>query len=112
MTGCARCRVATGVELERETLRLPAEPGIADSIGPPVLTRGRAVARQGVTPEQYLFGGIACHKKRQDAGTRGARQSIYCARTTVDATQDSRGAGGASRSPTAASETGSSSSSP
>ena len=71
--------------LEREELRLPAVPGIADSIGPPVLTRGRAVARQGVTPEQYLFGGFACHKKRQDAGTRGARQPIYCARDAIHA---------------------------
>ncbi len=81
MTGCAQCPVATGVELEREKLRLPAGLGIADSIGPPVLTRGRAVARQGVTPEQYLCGELACHRKRQDAGTRGTRQPIYCAAT-------------------------------
>ena len=77
MTGSRGAAWTTGVALEREELRLPAVPGIADSIGPPVLTRGRAVARQGVTPEQYLFGGLACHKKRQDAGTRGARQPIY-----------------------------------
>jgi len=51
MTGCARCGEDAAFELERELLRLPAVPGIADSFGPPESTRVCAAARREGLPE-------------------------------------------------------------
>jgi hypothetical protein len=65
-----------GIALARR-LRLPAAPGITDLVGPPESTRVRAVARREEIPEQCFGGEHACHRKRQDARTRAARQPIY-----------------------------------